>query len=242
MKSIRFTLLGIALTGVIGWSFLPTPTLAKETRDFSEHPEAPIAGVVERRAGAVFAVRVTGHGRAVLDMGEKIHDGDRILTETGKVHVRFRDGTFAELGENSTMTVERVFQRKKAPLEGHIILNREDESVYRFENGLLRMTPVEIGAFQAYTVKTDVAVIEVQEPSDFIIAHMTKSDSDGEITNDQYDLRVLSGKVTFMNIVTNETQELKAGFSAIFKPNGVFHAQQKLSEQEISFLKKRTGI
>lgn len=196
--------------------------------------ELAVSGVVERRAGYSYIERGDKRTKVILDTGVRLFDKDKVHTEKGRVHIRFRDGTLAELGEHSNFEVDRVFQRQRDKMEGLIPLHRADESVYRFNQGILRVTAIEVDGFHEFTLKTDYALIHVVEPSDFLIARI------GE--KKQYEIRLLSGTVKLINIITNEVQELKSGFAAVMKSNGLVHTERRLSEEEVSFLKNRTGI
>jgi len=222
MNATRVTVLILGFAG----AFLPSYTLGNEVER--------VSGVVERRTGRSHVERGDGSERVIVDTGVRVFDKDLISTEKGRVHIRFRDGTLAEVGEHSKFEVDRVFQRKRVAFEKLMPLSRVDESVYRLHDGGLRMTAIELDIFQQYTVKTEFAVIHVTEPSDFLMAKV----NDGK----QCEIRLLSGKLNLVNIITNEVQELKAGYSAVMKSNGLIQSERRLSGEEVRFLKNRTGI
>lgn len=204
-----------------------------EKRHFRGQNKAVI-GIVEKMTGPGHVGR-GGNGRTSISIGLRVFEFDKLITEDqSRMHVRYKDGTYVELGASSQFQVERIRFKAQNLLPANKPEDQFDESVFRFVQGIVRVTAPDIHALEHFVVKTPGAVVKVTGPSDFYLVQLP---GDRELT-----VRVAKGKVELMNTITNELMPVPQGTGAYQKVSGVVSGAGPFTEEQVSFLKSRTRI
>lgn len=193
-----------------------------------------IIGIVERILGVSHVQRGGKGGRTDSTLGMRIYENDKVSTVRSRAHLRLKDGTYLEMGEDSAFIVERLRFKPASRFPQIKSSNQFDESVFRFVQGIVRLNAPDIHSLEQYTVKTSNALIKVTGPADFYLVQLP----------DVRDLtvKVMSGKVEVMNIITNEKLTIDPGTSAYVKVSGLVAGAGRIDEEQLNFLKSRTRI
>lgn len=209
----------------------PHPLEARRVRGENK----AVIGIVEKMSGPGFVSRQGHSARTSISMGLRVFEAERLSTdETSRMHIRYKDGTYLEMGGSTEVEVERM--RFKAPnlLPTNKASDAFDEVILRFYHGILRITASEVHALEHFVIKTPAAIVEVSGPADFYLVQL---EGDRELS-----VRVAKGTVKLMNLVTNEAMPVPAGTGAYQKVSGLVNPSGKLTEEQLSFLKSRTRI
>jgi hypothetical protein len=201
-----------------------------------------VIGIVERMSGPSFLLRggKSAGGGTGISLGMRLFETDRIRTgaidgtDRSRLHVRFKDGTYVEVGEESSFEAERIRFKPPNPLPVAKRSDQFDETVFRFLYGLVRITAPDIHALEYFTVKTANAIIRVTGPAELYIIQLV---NDRDLT-----VRVARGKVEVMNAVTNETMSVPEGTAAYVRVSGLVTNAGPFTQEQIDFLKSRTRI
>ena len=169
-------------------------------------------------------VRATRKSETPLAIGFRVFENDTLLTHNGKLHVRYKDGTFIELSDESAIRAERIRYR----------YDRHDEIVFRFLRGVLRVVSPKQEATKFYTVKTSHATAQVSANSEFFLL---QPHEDRDLT-----VGVLKGKVELMSEVTNNFIEVTAGTAAVVKLSGLVSSVGSFRASQVQHLRDRTRL
>ena len=125
---------------------------------FSGQTLADIAGRVNFVSGKVQAVTADGTRRNLVK-GELVNSGERLETNTGRVQIRFTDGSFISLQPNTVFNLDQYAFDKAKPNEGSLLFN--------FIRGSMRTVSGAIGKVNRnnYKVQTPVATIGIRGTS-----------------------------------------------------------------------------
>jgi hypothetical protein len=232
MKSTLKTALLIGLLAFSGArsqarDFRPLPTQHELTHQ--KGANKAVIGIVEKMTGSS---EVQRSGTSGVSLGERIFEKDRLITKRSRLHTRFKDGTYVEMGEESSFEVERVRFKSPNVLPADKGADQFDESVFRFLYGIARVTAANVHPLQYFTVKTVNAILRVTGPADFYLIQLV---NERDLT-----VRVAKGKVRLMNIVTNEQMDVPEGSAAYIKVSGAVTGGGSFTEDQLEFLKSRT--
>jgi hypothetical protein len=147
-------------------------------------------GLVEKILNRSQVTRMGQQGSkvATASLAMPVYQSDRLVTEDkAKLHVRFNDETYVELGPLSALGVERM--RRGADRES----DRKDETVLRFYYGHVRVVATSVEPYVRYYIKNNERVIFVEGPSELFLDTNGKS---GDLR-----IHVARGKVWFMSSV-----------------------------------------
>jgi hypothetical protein len=119
---------------------------------------ADVAGRVNFITGKVQAVAADGTRRNLVK-GELVNSGERLETNSGRVQIRFTDGSFISLQPNTVFGLDSYAFNKATPNEGSLLFN--------FIKGSMRTVSGAIGKVNRnnYAVKTPVATIGIRGTS-----------------------------------------------------------------------------
>lgn len=116
---------------------------------------AEVAGRVNFVSGKVEAIATDGT-RRTLAKGELVNSGERLETNTGRVQIRFTDGSFISLQPNTVFALNNYAFDKAKPEDGSLLFN--------FIRGSMRTVSGAIGKTNRanYKVQTPVATIGIR--------------------------------------------------------------------------------
>ena len=116
---------------------------------------ADVAGRVNFVSGKVEAIAADG-SRRTLTKGELVNSGERLETNTGRVQIRFTDGSFVSLQPNTVFGLDNYAFNKAKPEDGSLLFN--------FIRGSMRTVSGAIGKTNRanYKVQTPVATIGIR--------------------------------------------------------------------------------
>jgi len=116
---------------------------------------ASAAGLVDFAVGDARATRPDGTARA-LAKGAEINPGDRILTNQGRVQIRFSDGAYVSLQPNTTFEVRQYHYAGKT--------DGSERGVFGLLRGALRTVTGLIGRVNrdAYQIQTPTATVGIR--------------------------------------------------------------------------------
>jgi hypothetical protein len=222
--------------------FLPIAAAAIDyhvpTRYELRHPKSvnkSVIGIVEKMLGPCFVIRGGKGGKVGISLGLRTYENDKVITaDRSRLHVRYKDGTYVELGAESGFEVERVRFKPLNPLPAYAPSDNFDESVFRFEHGIARVTAPDVHPLEYFTIKTANAIIRVTGPADFYLIQLL---NDRDLT-----IRVSRGKVETMNAITNEKLQVPENQGAYVKVSGVVSSAGHFTQDQLDFLKSRTRI
>ncbi|MBK9184857.1 MAG: FecR domain-containing protein [Moraxellaceae bacterium] len=119
---------------------------------------ADVAGRVNFVSGKVEAVSADGNRRNLV-RGELVNSGERLETNSGRVQIRFTDGSFVSLQPNTVFGLDNYAFNKAQPNEGSLLFN--------FIRGSMRTVSGAIGKVNRgnYKVQTPVATIGIRGTS-----------------------------------------------------------------------------
>ena len=228
----------ISLLLILAWA--PTgiadtyvrPTLRELTH--AKGPNKAVVGIVEGIQGVSYIQRAKKGGRTDAILGMRLFEGDRVTSDKSRIHVRYKDGTYVELGDDSSLEVERVRFKSANLLPENTPSNQYDESVFRFSQGVVRISAADVHSLTQFTIKTTNAILKVTGPSDF---YMVQLPNERELT-----VRVVRGKVEVFNVVTNEKMAVPPGTGAFIKVSGLVTHAGAFTTEQFDFLKSRTSI
>ncbi len=180
-----------------------------------------IIGIVERVVGPGYVLRKSKGNKATAALGIRLFEGDIIGSKVGRIQVRFKDGTFVELSENSEFQVDRLRYYKQ----------KDDESVFRFIKGLVRIVSPNVIQKELYSVKTKTAILRVKENSEFYMLQ----------TSDYTDLQVgvVRGQLDLFSSITNQTKTITQKLAAYLKPEGQITDTVMFDAPEANKLKEK---
>ncbi len=211
----------------------PVPTRL-ELRHVKTKNEAVI-GIVEKMTGPCYVIRGGHGGKSGISIGLRVFEKDGLATDdVSRMHIRYKDGTYVEIGSGSEFQVERIRFNSPNLLPANRPEDHFDESVFRFESGLVRITAPEIHPLERFTIRARSAIIQVTGPADFYLIQLEK---DRDLT-----VRVTKGKVSLMNTLTNESMAVPERMGAYQKVSGVVSTAGAFTEEQLTFLKSRTRI
>lgn len=200
-----------------------------------------LIGVCEKIFGPSYVLRSGKSAKINLSLGDKFYEGDKLYTEKTKVHVRFKDGTYLELGEKSAFEAERIRFMPGNPLPANKASDLYDETVFRFYYGIARITAADVQKLEYFTVKTNNALVKVPSQADFYLLQVSPDKKSTGLGQD-LSIQVLRGKILVFNTITNEKIELRDGMSAQVKVTGSVQRTSDLNDTRITQLKERTKI
>lgn len=208
------------------------PTLRELTH--SKGQNKAVVGIIEGIQGVSYVHRARKSGRTDTFLGLRLFEGDRVSSDKSRVHVRYKDGTYVEMGAESSLEVERLRFKPANPLPENAAANQYDETVFRFSQGLVRISAADVHVLSQFTIKTTNAILKVTGPSDF---YMIQLPNERELT-----VRVVRGKVEVINVVTNEKLAVPPGTGAFVKVSGLVTHAGAFTTEQFDFLKSRTSI
>lgn len=200
-----------------------TASLAASRAGHSKLENNAVIGIVEKITGTCFIQRARKDKQAPLAIGFRLFENDTVLADKGKIHVRYKDRTYAELAEESALQIERL----------RLQYDQKDETVLRFLYGVIRFV-VPKKQETLFTVKTANVVVQVLEDSEFYILQPKEI---RDLT-----VGVFRGKVRIMSEVTNNAMEISAGNAAYLKISGLASSVGTFRSDQIEFLKSRTRM
>ncbi|MBI3544723.1 MAG: FecR domain-containing protein [Deltaproteobacteria bacterium] len=151
-----------------------------------------------------------------------------------RLHVRYKDGTYVELGAGSSFQVERIRFNPPNLLPSNKAGDQFDETIFRFNQGIARVTAPDIHAYERFTIRAQAAIVRTTGPADFYLIQL---ENDRDLT-----VRVSRGKVELMNLITNEAMPVPERTGAYTKVSGVVSGAGAFSDDQLTFLKSRTRI
>lgn len=194
-----------------------------------------VIGIVERMTGPCHVTRAGTKGRNSISIGLRAFENDILITEElSRMHVRYKDGTYVELGAGTAYQVERIRFKPPNLLPSNKPQDQFDETVFRFHHGLARVTAPDVHALEHFVIKTPSSVIRATGPSDFYLVQL---EGDRDLT-----VRVAKGKIEVFNLVTNESLPVPEGQGAYVKASGVVSKAGTFTGEQLAFLKSRTRI
>lgn len=193
-----------------------------------------VVGIVERLFATAHVQRGGKGQRSDLALGMRIFEDDRVSTERSRTHIRYKDGTYVELGEDTVFDIDRMRFKPANPLPQSKLSVEYDESVFRFVQGVARIAAGDVHPLNQFTVKTSNAIIKVVGPADFYLIQL---EGDRDLT-----VKVARGKLELMNAVTNEKVTVEPGTGAYVKVSGLVTNAGQFTSDQLNFLKSRTRI
>ena len=170
---------------------------------------ADVAGRVNFVSGKVEAIASDG-SRRTLTKGELVNSGERLETNTGRVQIRFTDGSFVSLQPNTVFGLDNYAFNKAKPEDGSLLFN--------FIRGSMRTVSGAIGKTNRanYKVQTPVATIGIrgtgyaasQEPN----GRLLLSVSNGVVN--------LSNNFGSSNVNAGQTFQVQTGQAPSAAPTG----------------------
>ena len=210
-----------------------TPTRL-ELRHVKAKNDAVIA-IIEKMSGPCYVIRGGHGGKSGISIGLRVFEMDSLVTDDqSRMHIRYKDGTYVEVGAGSEFQVERIRFSSPNLLPSNRPEDRFDETIFRFQSGIVRITAPEIHPLERFTIKTRSAIVQVTGPADFYLIQLEK---DRDLT-----VRVTKGKVALMNTVTNETMPVPERTGAYQKVSGVVTGAGSFTDEQLTFLRSRTRI
>ena len=193
-----------------------------------------VVGIVEKISGPSFVQHPDSSAKSTTSVGLRAFEGDKFYTSRSRIHIRYKDGTYIEMGSDSEFGLEKM--RFKAP--NQISVNKAsdqfDESVFRFGQGIVRITAPDVHATEHFVVKTSHAIIKATGPTDFYLIQLA---GERDLT-----IKVSRGKIQLMNAITNEWMDVPANSGAYLKISGLVNSAGSFNEDQLNFLKQRTRI
>lgn len=176
----------------------------------SGHAVADIAGRVNFVSGTVQAVSADGTRRTLVK-GELVNSGERLETLSGRMQIRFTDGSFISLQPNTVFSLDKYTFNKASPNEGALLFN--------FIRGGMRAVSGAIGKANRsnYKVQTPVATIGIRGTS-----YAANQEPNGKLL-----LTVGSGMVNLensfgsSNVNVGQTFQVNTGQAPNVAPAGV---------------------
>lgn len=194
-----------------------------------------VIGIVEKMSGPCFVVRGGRGGKVSISIGLRVFENNRLVTDPmSRLHVRYKDGTYAELGSDTSFEIERLRFKPPNPLPSNKAGDQFDESIFRFNHGLMRVTAPEVHVLERFMIKTTHGLIRVTGPADFYLIQL---EGDRDLV-----IRVAKGKVELISTYTNEVMPVPQGTGATLKLTGVITKAGTFTEEQLKFLKSRTRI
>lgn len=233
LRNLIFGILGLGVAVVRG-DITPNSALARREQQHRRLENQAVIGIVERTFGPTFVQRGGSGSKSGISLGLRVFENDALVTDHSRLHVRYKEGTYVELGEGSYFLVERVRFKPANPLPVNKAADQFDESVFRFSHGIIRVTAPDVHLLEHFTIKTANGLIRVTGPSDFFLIQL---EGDRDIA-----IRVVRGKVEVTNVVTNEQVTVPEGSGVSLKVTGLISETERLSEEQLNFLKSRTRI
>jgi len=230
-------LTGLVLIAGAGalWARIPDRSnISLREAKHSKGVNEAVVGIVERILQGGHVQRGRGGSKTSASLGLRVYEGDKFLTDKNRIHVRYKDGTYVEIGEESSFELERMRFKPANPLPNHKASNQYDETVFRFLYGVVRITAPDVDLLEHFVLKTANAVVTATGPVDFFIIQLM---NERDMT-----IRVARGKVVLMNSITNESMEVSEGTGAYLKVTGVINKTGPLVPDQLAFLKSRTRI
>lgn len=202
-----------------------------------------VIGIVEKLSGPSQVFRGGRSGGAGISIGLRVFEGDKLLSENGsRLHVRYKDGTYAEIGTSTDLIIERMRFKPRNPIPANKAANQFDESIFRFNHGVVRMIASEVHPLSLFIIKTIHAVIKVPEPSEFYLVQLSEDPKSRDAHRDDLALRVTRGKLEVMNTITNETMTVGEGQGVYVKVTGAVSRAQPFAVEQQALLKSRTRL
>lgn len=197
-------------------------------------PNGSVIAVVEKVSGATY-IQHRGRTKAAVVVSERVFEGDEFTTRQGRIHLRCKDGSYLEVGENTHFQIERLRFKPGKGLPTSDQFAQFDEAVIWFESGIIRLTAPDIHPHSRFVVRNTTAIIRLNEPSDLYFIQPTD--------DPRLAVKVLRGSIQFTNIVTNDQVELKNQQSALLQRSGfVSRVGTSLGIDQIEALKARTRL
>ena len=160
-----------------------------------------------------------------LHQAENIFEDDRVYTgETSRLHLRFRDRTYIEIGPRSSFSAERIHRGAGAV----------EESVFRFYYGVARITAINAQDWVQFYVKSADLIFRVKGPTDFFLS---KTKAGGELS-----VSVRKGKIEMSSAVRGIKAEVGEGKVRTVRYDGTFRDSAPLTDAWLSRLKESTKI
>lgn len=206
---------------------------AKEEREPLELRTRPplratSVGAIEKIIGNVGAERTSTSGKTkhvTIHLSGEAFERDRISTEDdARVHIRFFDKTFVEVGASTIFKVDRV-RRGAAP---------QEDTILQLIDGVMRVTAISVEDWVHYHIKNFDRVVTVQGPSDLFLIHDPKLR--------ELKVFVRKGNVKISRALGGESQQLREGQARLIKPDGAVRLLPPVGEEEWKKLKERTSI
>ncbi|MGE4231918.1 MAG: hypothetical protein AB7F43_01190 [Bacteriovoracia bacterium] len=179
-------------------------------------------GIIEKVKGQAKVRRGRSGSTASVAIGLRIYENDTIFTEKGRIHVRFKDGTYVEVGEDSKFEVERV----------RLFFDDKNDSVYRFDGGYIRFVILENKFLARTIVKSLFATVKVEQGSEFYFVQPADAKD--------LSLAMIKGKAVVFSTITNEEFALVSPFSAQLRISGLIHKQTEITTEQKNYLRART--
>ncbi|MEW6056920.1 MAG: hypothetical protein AB1540_09930 [Bdellovibrionota bacterium] len=207
------------------------------TRVEANHEEKEnlaVIGIVEKTAGVSSCERPGRLMKAGVALGMRLFERDRLITKDSRLHVRFKDETYLEMGEHTSFGVERLRFKPRPAIVGRVTEQVFDETIFRFFYGVVRITAPEVEKFEIFSIKTANALLQVFEPADFYLVQL--------VGERDLSIQVAKGVVEIMNTFTNEKVKVSAGRKAVLKLSGLVSEAGPFTNPQLQFLKSRTGL
>lgn len=225
----------------LGRSVMPTPSHLEAKHRKTENQA--VIGIVEKISGPCFVIRGGHGGRIGISIGLRVFESDHLVTdETSRLHVRYKDGTYVEMGSVGEFEVERLRFKAPNPYPANKAADNFDESVFRFHHGVMRVTAPDVHSHERFLIKTTNAVLKVSGPADFYLIQVKNDDDTSAVNDKDLTIRVSRGSVEMMNTVTNEVMTVSEGSGALVRVTGSVTKGGPFTSEQLTFLKSRTRI
>jgi hypothetical protein len=200
-----------------------------------ETTNGAVIAIVEKMTGPCYVIHGGHGGKVGIAIGLRVFEKDILITdEMSRLHVRYKDGTYVELGASTQYQAHRVRFKPQNLLPSNTAQDELEESYFVFDHGIARITAPDVNSLERFSIRTPSSMVKISGPADFYIVQL---EGDRDLT-----VRVAKGKVEAMNMVTNEVMQVKERMGAFVKVSGAVTSAGQFTDEQLNFLKSRTRI